>query len=280
MGVFFEVVRPTTDESPLVVEVPHASVYVDPVSMAKTLVPARCIGQDADLYVDELYDDAPRLGATMLIARISRYVCDLNRAESDVDSHSVEGADRSARSAPHGLIWRQSTDGLQVLSGPLRRSEFERRLMHIYRPYHAQLQVLLDEKVERFGYAVLLAAHSMPSSGRVGHNDPGSPRADVVPGSRGRTTAAARVIDCPDRVARERGWSVAHDIPYRGGFTTGHYGRPGGKVHAIQIELNRRLYMNEPSLERLPGQFEEVRGYCKEVVEALSGLSARDLGVY
>jgi N-formylglutamate amidohydrolase len=119
----------------------------------------------------------------------------------------------------------------------------------------------------------------MPSSGRVGHNDPGSLRADVVPGSRGRTSAAARVIDCPDRLARERGYSVAHDIPYRGGFTTGHYGRPDVQVHAVQIELNRRLYMNEVSLERLPGRFDEIRSYCKEVVTGLGAMTQRDLGI-
>ncbi len=95
----------------------------------------------------------------------------------------------------------------------------------------------------------------MPSYGRDGHRDPGSRRADVVPGSRGGTSAAAAIIDVPDRLARGKGWSVAHDEPYRGGFSTAHYGRPEERQHAVQVELSRRLSMDEahsPKTEPIP----------------------------
>ncbi len=270
--MFFEVIEPTSDETPLVVEIPHASVVLDALSVATLKVPAYCIGQDADLYVDDLYADAPACGATVLVSRISRYVCDLNRGESDVDDAAVTDAPRGSRPAPHGLVWRQSTDGQGALLQRLSRQEFERRRDNIYRPYHARLQELLAAKVERFGVALLLAAHSMPSSGRHGHIDTGSRRADIVPGSRGRSTAASIVIDQPDELARERGWSVAHDQPYRGGFTTAHYGRPDQKVHAVQVELNRHLYMDERTLEKLEHKFDETRRYCRDLVERLGKL--------
>ncbi len=265
--VYFTVREPAARETPVVVEVPHAGLEVDPTSLATLVAPARAVGQDADLYVDDLYADAPAEGATLLVARVSRYVCDLNRAADDVDQLTVEGG--NGRPSPHGLVWRSTTENLPAISGPLPRRELERRLRDIYLPYHATLRRLLEQKRERFGHAVLLCGHSMPSRGRAGHSDPGRARADVVPGSRGQTTAAPAVIAVPDELARERGWTVAHDDPYRGGFSTGHYGRPSAGVHAVQVELSRRLYMDERSLGKKLKDFEHTREYCRAVVARL-----------
>jgi N-formylglutamate amidohydrolase len=259
--------RPEGNETPLVVEVPHAGLEVDPIALANLVSPARCIGYDADLLVDELYAGAPALGATLLVAHTSRYVVDLNRAETDIDSTVVDGV--PPLDAPHGLIWKRSTEGHVTLRHALPASEFERRLATIYRPYHQTLSRLLEAKQKRFGFALLLCAHSMPSRGRTGHSDTGSDRADVVPGSRGHTTACADVIELPANLARQRGWSAQHDIPYRGGFTTGFHGRPGQGVHAVQVELNRRLYLDEDTLTRRPGGFEATREYCAELVQRL-----------
>jgi N-formylglutamate amidohydrolase len=95
----------------------------------------------------------------------------------------------------------------------------------------------------------------------------------VVPGSRGRTSACAEVIDLPATLAAERGWSAEHDVPYRGGFTTGHYGQPGQGVHAVQVELNRRLYLDEEALTKKPGGFESTREYCSELVRRLRAVT-------
>lgn len=269
--MFFEVREPEGEETPVVVEVPHAGLAVDPLSLSTLVAPARSLGRDADLYVDELYADAPSLGATLIAARISRYVCDLNRGEGDVDALTVDGG--TARPTPHGLVWRTTTESTPAIAGPLGRAELERRLSEIYRPYHAAVRRLLDRKLERFGIAVLLCGHSMPSRGRAGHTDPGRERADVVPGSRGKTTAAPDVIELPAAVARELGWSVAHDDPYKGGFSTGHYGRPADKVHAVQVELARRLYMDELSLRKKPNDFEMTRGFCRTLVARMGQLA-------
>ena len=114
--MFFSVREPTGPETPVVVEVPHAGLVVDPPSLAHLVAPARALGRDADLYVDELYVDAPAEGATLLVAHVSRYVCDLNRGHDDVDAIAVEGA--SGRAAPHGLIWRSTTDSQPAVAGP------------------------------------------------------------------------------------------------------------------------------------------------------------------
>jgi len=256
--------------TPVVVEVPHAGLDVDALALGTLAAPARSLAQDADLYVDELYADAPDEGAALLVSHVSRYVCDLNRAETDVDSQAVEGG--RARSAPHGVIWRATTENRPALVAPLTRAEYERRMSSIYRPYHAALTRLIGERVSRFGYAILLCAHSMPSQGRDGHSDPGVQRADVVPGSRGRTTAAASIIELPEELARQRGWSVAHDEPYRGGFSTSHYGRPNAGMHALQVELSRRLYMDEQTLAKKTNHFNEVRGFCRDLVARLGSL--------
>lgn len=267
--MYFSVREPVGPETPVVVEVPHAGLHVDARAVATLVAPARSLGRDADLYVDELYQDAPELGATLLVANVSRYVCDLNRSEEDIDGLAAEGG--SARSAPHGLIWRTTTENQPALAAPLPRREVQRRLDEIYRPYHGTLRELLEAKRARFGFAVLLCGHSMPSRGRSA-GDSGRVRADVVPGSRGRTSAAATVIDVPEQLANERGWSAAHDAPYRGGFSTAHYGRPRAGVHAIQVELSRRLYMDEQSLEKKPNDFEATRDYCRRLVAALGEL--------
>lgn len=269
-SVYFSVHRPAAEEIPVVVEIPHAGLYVDPQSLATIAAPARCLGQDADLYVDELYAHAPMEGATVLAAHVSRYVCDLNRSESDVDGLAVYGG--TARSAPHGLIWRTTTDDVAALVSPLSEMELNRRLDRIYRPYHRTLEQLIAEKKDRFGFAILLCAHSMPSRGRAGHADPGQDRADVVPGTRSRTTAAAEVIEVVEHVARSFAWTIAHDTPYRGGYSTAHYGQPAQRVHTIQIELARRLYMDERTLAKKADGFERTRRFCRTVVARLGQL--------
>ena len=269
--VFFSVREPLGRETPLVVEIPHAGLFVDAETLATLVAPARAIGLDADLYVDELYARAPELGATVLVAHTSRYVCDLNRAESDYDGLAVQGG--TTRSAPHGLVWRTTTENQPSLSAPLGQRELERRMELVYRPYHRTLASILEGKRARFGYAVLLCAHSMPSLGRLGHTDAGRERADVVPGSRGRTTAAAPVIEAPDRLAREFGWTVSHDDPYRGGHSTVHYGRPALQVHAVQVELARRLYMDERTLEKKQNDFNKVESFCDALVARLGDLA-------
>lgn len=268
----FTLTAPRGPETPVIVEVPHAGLELDAESLATLVAPAQCIARDADLYVDELYADAPDEGAALLVARMSRYVCDLNRAETDVDRDTVTGA--NGRATPHGLIWRVTTDNRRALSRPLIQQELERRLRAYYRPYHAALSELVRARLDRFGFAILLSAHSMPSRGREGHEDPGRERADVVPGTRGRSTAAATVIQVSERLAHRFGLRLSHDDPYRGGYTTARYGRPAAGQHAIQIELSRKLYMDEQELTRMPSNFNNIRTFARSLVRELVAVSA------
>ncbi len=268
MHASFTVIEPLGVESALVVEIPHAGLFVDGPALARLDAPARSLGRDADLYVDDLYTDAATVGATLLVSHVSRYVCDLNRSERDLDAETIEGAPPHAR-ATRGIIWRLTSDGHRVLASPLPAAEFERRLATYYRPYHQSLAALLERKRARFGFAVLLAAHSMPSVDRSASGDGQHARADVVPGTRGRTSASGTFIDCVDSHARRSGFSVKHDDPYQGGYTTQHYGRPDLNVHVVQVELARRLYMHEPTLSKT-ADFDLLRAWCTALAESLS----------
>jgi N-formylglutamate deformylase len=266
----FVLTEPRAPEVPVVVEVPHAGLEVDAEALSTLVAPAVAIGRDADLYVDELYADAPDLGATLLTARMSRYVCDLNRAEHDVDRDTVLGA--TGRASPHGLIWRSTTDNRPAIARPLPKSELERRLRAYYRPYHDRLDELVRQRLADHGFVIVVSGHSMPSRGRDGHDDPGRERADVVPGTRQQTTAARAVIEVAERVAERFHFGLAHDEPYRGGHTTIRYGRPAAGIHAIQIELNRKLYMDEVTLAKKPHEFTVMRSFCRALVLELSAL--------
>lgn len=273
----FDRIDPTGPETPVIVEVPHAGLDISAAFLEPLVAPARAMARDADLYVDRLYADAPLEGATLLVARASRYAIDVNRSEADVDADVVEGGRADIR-VHHGLVWRTTSDGETALSRRLTRDELEERLDLVWRPYHRELASLIESKLARFGVALILAAHSMPSIERgpapAGRDarDMARHRADVVPGTRGRRSASARFIDATEACAVARGWSVRHDDPYAGGFTTQHYGRPADRVHVLQVELARRLYLNETTLRPLPS-FGTVREWCRGLVARLSALA-------
>jgi N-formylglutamate deformylase len=272
----FDRIDPTGPETPLIVEIPHSGLDIPPMFLEPLVAPARAIARDADLYVDALYADAPIEGATVLVARSSRYAIDVNRSETDVDAEVVEGGRADIR-VHHGLVWRTTSDGEAALSRRLTKDELEERLNHVWRPYHRELSALVEAKVARFGIALVLAAHSMPSVDRgpagaareLRDTAAGRQRADVVPGTRGRRSAAGRFIDATEAYAVAQGWSVRHDDPYAGGFTTQHYGRPAERVHVLQVELSRRLYLNEATLRPAPA-FAAVRAWCRGLVALLA----------
>jgi N-formylglutamate deformylase len=270
MGAPFDRFDPTGPELPIVVEVPHAGLELEARFLEPLSAPARAIARDADLFVDSLYRDAPSAGATVLACRVSRYVIDVNRAESDFDGEVVEGGRTDTR-MQHGLVWRTTGEGEQALSRRLTALELEERLALVWRPYHQELASIIERKRSLFGIAVVIAAHSMPSIERgrpragSGEPDTVTSRADVVPGTRGRTSAAPRFIDAVEAHARSNGWSVRHDSPYAGGFTTQRYGRPSEQVHAVQVELARRLYLDEQALRPRP-TFAKVQAWCRSLV--------------
>lgn len=267
---------PEGGRSALMVEVPHAGTEIPPALRDELLAPPDSVLRDADLFVDKLYEEAPKHGAALLCAKVSRYVVDLNRAPDDVDLETVHDHPAPRRAQPRGVVWRVTADGRPLLRRPLDYETLQRRLAAYHTPYHGLLAEELLRIRERFGFAVLVAAHSMPSAVRRNGRDV-ERRADVVPGSLGRTSAHPALIDLVDRHFRSAGLSVRHDDPYRGGYTTAHYGRPAEGVHVLQIELNRALYMDEATCRPKAGDFERLRDLISSLLSRLQTLTISEL---
>ena len=141
----------------------------------------------------------------------------------------------------------------------------------VHATYHDALAQALSRARERFGFAVLVDGHSMPSRGRAGHKDPGRARADVVPGDREGTSCAPSLSRLVGDHFTSRGFSVAFNDPYKGGYITAHHGRPADAIHAIQIELRRDLYMNEETYEITQPGFARLQKDLAELLAALRG---------
>lgn len=262
---------PEHGRTPVIVEVPHAGLLIPDALRHDILAGTEALARDADLHVDALYAHAPEVGAALITARVSRYVVDLNRAPDDVDIETVHDHPAPRAGQPRGVVWRVTTEGRPVLRRPLDSAALRDRLDFYHSPYHEALRAELTRTRERFGYAVLVAGHSMPSSVRKGAREV-ERRADIVPGTLGGSSADRRVIDLVDEHFRSAGLTVRHDDPYRGGFTTAHYGRPSDGWHAIQIEINRALYMDEQTLATKPGDFERMKRLLRELVARLGTL--------
>lgn len=265
----FELVRAIGPEAGVLVEVPHAGLgWPDGLDDA-TVIDADGAARDSDFAVDALCQDVAAHGATRLCATLSRHVVDLNRSETDIDSGSVLGA--QGHGLPRGTIWREATDGRQVLRRPLTRDEFEARLARFYRPYHLTLERELRAIRAARGRALMLAMHSMPSRGTDGLGRP-TRRADIVPGTLGRSSADCAIIDAVDRHFRAAGMSVRHDDPYRGGATTRRWGRPAEGFHAVQIEVNRGLYVDEQTLCLKASAVQFLRDVLAALIDRLGAL--------
>jgi N-formylglutamate deformylase len=269
---FVEITAPKTEPTPVLVEVPHSGLQVPPEVEPEIDATPLAVLRDSDIYVDQLYQRAPQHGATLLVSRVSRYVVDLNRGPDEVDSAAVPRHPRARHIPARGVVWRARTDGTPLLRAPLTTQQFARRLELFYEPYHQKLREVAARIREEHGHVVILAAHSMPSAGRRVFGGRQVRRADVVPGTRGRSTADGRIIDLIDAHFREAGLSVKHDDPYRGGWTTSSYGAPKRGQHAVQIELNRALYVDEQTSEIKTDDFARLQLVLDALVDKLGQL--------
>jgi N-formylglutamate deformylase len=263
--------RTTTEPtSPLVVSVPHAGLGTAGFERAMNLeLDVRC---DADMFVDRLYRIGEPDGPEVFIAaKTSRFVCDMNRDPDDVSSGAVPEHPKPRNADGRGFIWAITTTGVPALARPLALDEWRERTA-LHAAYHDAIARALARARDRFGFAILLDGHSMPSRGRAGHKDPGRSRADVVPGDRDGTSCAPALTAHVTRHFEAAGLRVVPNEPYKGGFITTHHGRPADRIHAIQIELRRDLYMDEDCFKIAEPGFSKLRGILDALVESLRKL--------
>jgi len=175
-----------------------------------------------------------------------------------------------------GTIARVVATGQEIYAGKLTVAEALARIERLYRPYHAVLKRLIDRTLRRFETCLLVDCHSMPSIGGPMDQDAGHRRADFILGDCFGHSCDAAVTAAAESTLTRMGYAVARNVPYSGGYTTRHYGRPAAGVHALQIEVNRALYMDEadfrrkPALGRLKEQMEELISVLGAVAKSKS----------
>ncbi|RYC31576.1 N-formylglutamate amidohydrolase [Lichenibacterium minor] len=285
----FEVIEPPALTSPVVLSSPHSGrVYPERFLRSARLDPAT-LRRSEDAFVDDLFEPAVSLGLPLLRAHFPRAYLDLNREPYELDPRMFDGRlpayvnTRSVRVAGGlGTIARVVGDSQEIYAKRLPVEEGLRRIDELHKPYHAALQDLLNRALRRFGLAVLVDCHSMPSSSVTGTADPATWRdertkADFVLGDRYGTSCARRFIDVAEGTLRSLGYVVERNKPYAGGFITEHYGRPASGFHALQIEINRGLYMDEKAMARAEG-FDALSRHLHAVVAAVSEVAAASGG--
>jgi N-formylglutamate amidohydrolase len=173
--------------------------------------------------------------------------------------------------AGFGTIARVVSTGAEIYRERLCFAEAEARVRTLYQPYHEALERLIETTLERFGAALIIDCHSMPSIGGPSDKDPGQPRTDIVLGDRHGTSCAPHITALAESTLRRLGYKVARNDPYAGAHTLIRYGRPDRHVHALQIELNRALYVDEARLSKLPDFAERTR-HMTQLIKALARL--------
>ena len=251
----FHLTRPAVDApiSALVFASPHSGRIYPERLMAASRLDRDAIRRSEDAHVDRLIGGAPEFGIPVLAARLARAWLDLNRDAWELDPAMFEdelpayARGRSARvTAGLGCIARTVGDGEEIYRRKLTFAEAVARVEAVHRPYHAALAELVAEARRACGAAVLIDWHSMPSAAtRQGGAGAGC---DVVLGDRFGSACAPAVSRRVETTLQAMGYKVARNAPYAGGYTTEHYGRPSKGVHALQVEINRALYMDEASL--------------------------------
>jgi len=256
-----EILAPAEQRVPLVFSSPHSGRYYPAAFLAASKLDALAIRRSEDSFVDELFGHVPQLGAPLLRALFPRAFVDPNREPYELDPAMFTTPlpafvnRRSPRvAAGLGTIARVVANGSEIYSGKLDFDEANERIERCYRPYHDALEDLIAHTRTMFGTCVLIDCHSMPSIGGPMENDAGRHRqVDFILGdAHGRSCARTLTLLVEDTL-RGMGYSVVRNTPYSGGFITRNYGRPERGVHALQIEINRALYMDETSFERTEG---------------------------
>ena len=269
--------RPAARVLPLVVASPHSGSDYPADFVAGSRLDPLTLRRSEDAFVDEIFGAAPALGVPLLAARFPRAYLDVNREAYELDPAMFADAlpDYVNVRSPRvrmglGTIARVVASGEEIYGGKLCFAEAEERVETLYRPYHAALARLIAETEDSFGCCLLVDCHSMPSGASGG----GRAAPDIVLGDCHGAACAPEIVEAARRHLSRRGFAVALNAPYAGGFTTGHYGQPRQRRHALQIEINRAIYMDERSYRRRPG-FAQLSDDMAELIARL-GKVAQD----
>ena len=263
---------------PLVLDSPHSgTAYPKDFEYA---APLALVRQAEDTHVAQLYGAAPEVGATLIEALFPRAYIDPNRHLSDIDPQLLADAWPDAVTPSRkselgiGLVWRLARGGVPMYARKLSVAEVRRRIAECYEPYHSALSAAIDATHRAFGAAWHINCHSMPAVGDAMSDDPGRARADFVLGDRDGSTCEPEFTAFVAKTLEGMGYDVAINDPYKGVELVRKHGRPAERRHSLQIEVNRRLYMDETTLMKHDG-FAPLQANLARLLHELAGFVER-----
>jgi len=279
----FDIIEPAAWRGPIIFNSPHSGSIYPRAFLAHAQLDIATLRRSEDSFVDELFSAVVDRGFPLMRAHFPRCYVDVNREPYELDPRMFTGRlpsfanTRSMRVAGGlGTIPRVVGDGQEIYRERILVDDALARIETLYKPYHRALRRLINKVHQIFGTVVLVDCHSMPSVG-VSRDEPRRP--DVVIGDRYGTSCAPLLPDMVETTMSALGYSIGRNKPYAGGFITEHYGNPASGLHAIQLELNRAIYMDERRRERGP-RFAQVAADFGAVADALAAMPLGDLGPF
>ncbi|MCL2714389.1 MAG: N-formylglutamate amidohydrolase [Alphaproteobacteria bacterium] len=253
----FQIIEPARLRAPVIFNSPHGGSVYPPDFLSRSCLDLPSLRRTEDSFMNEVIAPLSDRGFAVVLVNFPRSYVDVNREPYELDPAMFHGRlpayanTRSMRVVGGlGTIPRLAGDGQEIYQGRIALNDALARIETLYKPYHHALRQLITRTIESFGRAVLVDCHSMPSAG-ISRDEPRRP--DVVIGDRYGTSCAPLLSEHIEGTMRGLGYSTARNKPYAGGFITEHYGNPMNGLHAVQIELNRAVYMDECARERGPG---------------------------
>ena len=279
----FEIIEPAHLKGAIVFNSPHSGDIYPRAFLATAKLDINALRRSEDTFVDELFGGVVGRGFPLMRAHFPRCYVDVNREPYELDPRMFDGRlpsfanTRSMRVAGGlGTVARVVGDAQEIYGQRIPVDDALRRIESLYKPYHRALRRLITRVHREFKVAVLVDCHSMPSSsGAKGER----PRADFVIGDRYGTSCVGIVAEAVESLLVEGGYSVSRNKPYAGGFITEHYGDPPAGLHAIQLEVNRALYMDERRYEKSPN-FERLSADLVALAGRLGELPLDELQPY
>ena len=276
----FHVFSPRKLRSGVVFASPHSGADYPQSFVSKSILTSSQLRSSEDAFVDQLFAAAPDFGAPLLTATMPRAYLDLNRAADELDPAVIEGIQRKGQNpriaSGLGVIPRVVAHGQAIYRGKLPLIEAQKRIASYWNPYHSALQGLLRQAHSKFGHAILIDCHSMPHEAveTMGRSGEGVP--DIVLGDRFGAAANATVMDHIESAFVGAGLKVSRNTPFAGAYITQAYGRPSRGQHAIQVEIDRALYMDEATVTP-NNNFAVLKELLDQVIAELCQISVEQL---
>lgn len=228
---------------------PHSGRDYPAGFLRDSVLDKRTIRSSEDAFVDQLLEDVPGFGAPLIAARAPRAYIDLNRAVDELDPALIDGARLSIHNpriaSGLGVIPRVVAGGRAIYRGKIPMDEARARIDTYWRPYHSCLRDLLDSARTMFGSAILIDVHSMPHEAMDSIASSGTRRPEIVLGDRFGAAAGGDIVERVEAAFEAEGFHTLRNAPFAGAYIAQTYGRPSHGMHAVQIEVDRSLYMNE-----------------------------------